>query len=49
MLEDAPETVNQDPYGDGWFFRIQPNDLGDLDELLDADGYAEVCEDDDEH
>jgi glycine cleavage system H protein len=49
VLEDAPETVNQDPYGDGWFFRIQPNDLGDLDELLDADGYAEVCEDDDEH
>jgi glycine cleavage system H protein len=49
VLEDAPETVNQDPYGDGWFFRIQPNDLGDLDELLDADGYAEVCEEDDEH
>ena len=49
VLEDAPETVNQDPYGDGWFFRIQPNDVGDLDELLDADGYAEVCEDDDEH
>jgi glycine cleavage system H protein len=49
VLEDAPETVNQDPYGDGWFFRIQPNDLGDLDELLDADGYAEVCEEDDDH
>jgi glycine cleavage system H protein len=49
VLEDAPETVNTDPYGDGWFFRIQPNDLGDLDELLDADGYAEVCEEDDEH
>jgi glycine cleavage system H protein len=49
VLEDAPETVNQDPYGDGWFFRIQPNDLGDLDQLLDADGYAEVCEEDDEH
>ena len=46
VLEDAPETVNQDPYGDGWFFRIKPNDVADLDELLDADGYAEVCEND---
>jgi len=46
VLEDAPETVNHDPYGDGWFFRIQPNDVADLDELLDADGYAEVCEED---
>ena len=42
-LDDAPETVNQDPYGDGWFFRIQPDDPGDLDDLLDAEGYAEVC------
>ncbi len=46
VLEDAPETVNQDPYSDGWFFRIAPNDVADLDQLLDADGYAEVCEDD---
>jgi len=43
-LEDAPETVNQDPYGDGWFFKVQPDDVSDLDELLDAEGYAEVCE-----
>lgn len=45
-LEDAPETVNQDPYGDGWFFRLQPDDASDLQELLDADGYAEVCAND---
>ena len=44
-LEDAPETVNQDPYGDGWFFRIQPDDATEYDELLDADAYREVCED----
>ena len=44
VLEDAPETVNKDPYGDGWFFRIAPNDVADLDELLDADAYSEVCE-----
>ena len=43
-LDDAPETVNQDPYGDGWFFRIEPDDAAEYDELLDADAYREVCE-----
>lgn len=43
-LEDAPETVNLDPYGDGWFFRIRPDDVTELDELLDADAYSEQCE-----
>ena len=42
-LTDAPETVNQDPYGDGWFFKLTPTDPADLDDLLDAEGYAEVC------
>jgi glycine cleavage system H protein len=46
-LTDAPETVNQDPYGDGWFFKLTPNDSADLDELLDAEGYAEVCDTED--
>ncbi len=46
-LEDSPETVNQDPYGDGWFFRIQPDDIKELEDLLDAEHYAEVCEADD--
>ena len=46
-LTDAPETVNQDPYGDGWFFKLTPTDAGDLDDLLDAETYAEVCEDED--
>ena len=46
-LEETPELVNQDPYGDGWFFRIEPNDVSELDELLDAEAYAEVCEADD--
>ena len=44
VLDEAPETVNQDPYGDGWFFRIQPDDAAELGELLDAEGYAEACE-----
>jgi glycine cleavage system H protein len=43
-LEDAPENVNQDPYGDGWFFRIEPDDEADLEDLLDAEGYGEVLD-----
>ena len=42
-LTDTPETVNQDPYGDGWFFKLTPRDPADLDDLLDAEAYAEVC------
>ena len=42
-LTDKPETVNQDPYGDGWFFKLTPTDPADLDDLLDAEAYAEVC------
>jgi glycine cleavage system H protein len=41
-VEDSPELVNQDPYGDGWLFRLQ--DVSGLDELLDADAYAEMVE-----
>ncbi len=44
ILEEAPETVNEDPYGDGWFFKIEPDDTAELDELLDAEAYAEACE-----
>ena len=43
-LEGAPETVNQDPHGDGWFFKLEPEDISQLGELLDAEAYAEVCE-----
>ncbi len=43
-LEDAPENVNEDPYGDGWFFKIEPDDPADLDELLDAEGYGELLD-----
>ena len=44
VLEDAPETVNSDAYADGWFFKMQPADVGELEELLDAEAYSEVCE-----
>ena len=43
-LEDAPEKVNQDPYGDGWFFKVEPADVTELDDLLDAEAYREHCE-----
>lgn len=39
-LNESPELVNNDPYGDGWLFRIRPSNPGDLDSLLDADAYA---------
>ena len=45
-LEDSPETVNTDAYGDGWMFRIQPSNEGDLDDLLDADAYGESIAED---
>lgn len=44
-LEEAPETVNSSPYDDGWFYKVKPADLSELDDALDADGYAAVCED----
>lgn len=40
-LEDSPEQINADPYGDGWLFEVETADGTDLDELLDADAYAE--------
>lgn len=43
-LEESPEIINADPYHDGWFFRLKPEDAGELDDLLDADAYQEQCE-----
>jgi glycine cleavage system H protein len=40
-LEANPETINADPYGDGWLFEVELADDTDLDALLDADAYAE--------
>ncbi|MYG13331.1 MAG: glycine cleavage system protein GcvH, partial [Gammaproteobacteria bacterium] len=42
-LDDSPEIVNQDPYGDGWFFQIAPDDESQLEDLLNAEAYAELC------
>jgi glycine cleavage system H protein len=47
VLEDAPETVNSDPYNDGWFFKLKPEDTSELDALLSADEYAAHCDEED--
>ncbi len=43
-LEDAPETVNESPYDDGWFFKVKPSDLSELEKALDADAYQKAAE-----
>jgi glycine cleavage system H protein len=43
-LLDAPETVNSSPYEDGWFCRILPSNEAELDELLSAEAYRNLCE-----
>ena len=43
-LEDSPETVNESPYSDGWFFKMKLTDLGELEALLDVNAYQEFCE-----
>lgn len=39
---DAPETVNEDPYGEGWLIRIRMSDAGEVESLLDLDAYTQV-------
>ncbi|RUO20469.1 glycine cleavage system protein H [Aliidiomarina iranensis] len=43
-LEDSPELVNSDPYGDGWLFKIKADDESELESLLDAESYAASIE-----
>jgi glycine cleavage system H protein len=43
-LEDEPELLNNDPYGEGWIVLIHPMEGSETDELMDADGYAEFVE-----
>ena len=40
-LEDEPEKVNEDPYGDGWLYKVRLEDAGELDGLMDSTAYAE--------
>lgn len=41
-LDDAPETINTDPMGDGWILRIKMSDPSELDDLMDSDAYASL-------
>ena len=41
-LEDAPEQINQDPYGEGWIWKMSMSDAGELEGLLDAAAYSEL-------
>jgi glycine cleavage system H protein len=41
-LEDAPETVNQDPYGEGWMIKVKMKDTSEVEQLLDASAYKEL-------
>lgn len=41
-LEDAPETVNGDPYGEGWMIKIKPTDPADLDDLMTPEDYQKL-------
>ena len=41
-LEENPELVNKDPYGEGWLIKMKPADVKAVEDLLDAEGYKEV-------
>ena len=44
-LEDSPETVNLSAFEEGWFFRIEPTDLSEFENLLSPEKYSDYCED----
>jgi len=43
-LEDTPELVNSDPFGEGWFIKVAPSNPAEWDELLDAEAYVASIE-----
>jgi glycine cleavage system H protein len=45
LLEASPEIINDSPYDEGWFFKIKPDNLDELADLLDAESYSDTCED----
>jgi len=44
-LVDEPQSVNDEPYGEGWMIRVRPDDLSELDALLSAEQYADLTGD----
>lgn len=47
-LTDAPETINEDPYEEGWMIQVEASDIKDLDDLLTAKAYAKFVEEEHE-
>ena len=45
-LEDAPELLNSDAFGEGWLFKVKLDDAGELANLLDAEGYKNSIDED---
>ena len=45
LLEDQPEIINSSPYEDGWFYKLNPSDMREFDNLLSPEDYSDVCED----
>jgi glycine cleavage system H protein len=42
LLNTSPETINSDPYGDGWIFELELSEPGEVEDLLDVDAYIEL-------
>lgn len=42
LLNTTPETINSDPYGDGWIFELELSEPGEVEDLLDVDAYSEL-------
>jgi glycine cleavage system H protein len=47
-LADKPEAINEDAFGDGWIFTIEPEDLGQLEELMTPDEYSALLEEEED-
>lgn len=43
-LLDAPETINEDPYGEGWMIKVKPYDPGELEDLMESSSYSDHVE-----
>lgn len=47
VLDDAPETINEDAFGEGWLFKVKLSDTAEMDALLDAAGYDAMLAEED--
>ena len=45
LLEDQPETINSSSYQDGWFYKLTPFAMSELENLLSPEDYSDICED----